>query len=140
MNKISQDEIQQWVEKLPLAPGIEPGTENEADVKNYRLLFDLLDEGPKAELSYSFTANLHRRIQAITNRRIGLKWYGIAACLSILGFGFAYCLLFFYSANAAAGFAGVINKYKWMLLFIGACFLIVQFLEGYLNNRQKQMQ
>ncbi len=138
MSKISQDEIQQWLEKQPHAPGIEPGAENEADLKNYQLLFDLLDEGPPAELSYSFTANLHRRIQAATSRRIGLKWYGIAAVLTIIGFSLAYCSLLFYSANAASGFAEVLNKYKWVLLFVSACFLIVQFLESYLNDRQKQ--
>jgi len=138
MSKISQDEIQQWLEKQPLAPGIEPGTENEADLKNYRLLFDLLDDGPPTELSYSFTANLHRRIQAASSRQIGFKWYGIAAVLTIIGFGLTYCLLLFYSTNAASGFAEVVNKYKWVLLFVSACFFIVQFLESYLDGRQKQ--
>jgi hypothetical protein len=134
MKKLTPDEIQQIAENEISGPEGPKIAEYEKDVEAYRLVFELLDEGPDISLSYGFIAKLSRRISAATDRRISLKWYVFSAVLVCLAFGISYLFISIYDFRAAQQFISFIDQFKWGLSFTTAAFLTIQYFDRRLNT------
>jgi hypothetical protein len=127
--RLTEEEIQQLLEKgLPL-PGGDLPPSSEADINAYRSLFDALKKEPPGGLPYDFSAKLVRRLQAEQGGAADGRFY-LWVLLGLLAAVAGACVfLAIQSRDSAAQMTGIVFKYKWGLIFALACFLVVQWLD-----------
>lgn len=122
MNK-SDEEIQKMLEKRRSILTREEFAEDQEDLKIYSRLFDALITAPEVKLSYSFSANVVRKIRQQKQRRSEIKLILLVAALVTAG------LAGFVSSAYFKEVLPAIANSKW-IIFAGLLVLaIVQFLD-----------
>src|SRR3954469_23997367 len=102
--KLTDEEIQQLLEKELAAPNTTGASEN--DLTAYRLLFDALKKEPAGGLPYNFAAKLTRQLQSRKNRTADIKFYLLALFLPIAFLAGAYTILHLFDNKTAIAIAG----------------------------------
>lgn len=120
----SDEEIQKMLEKRSsILPHEESIDDNQEDLKIYSRLFDELSQTPEVKLSYSFSANVIRKIRQQKQRRSEIRLTLLVTVFVITGLvGLAGSAYF-------NEILPVIANSKW-LIFAGLLVLtVVQFLD-----------
>ncbi|WP_221394029.1 hypothetical protein [Dyadobacter sp. NIV53] len=121
MKESDDDEIQKMLEK-----DLNPESQFESDpedLKIYSRLFKELNKEPEVKLSYSFSANVIRKIKYKQQRRSDIRLAILVAGLIITG------LVVFTNSSYFKDALPAISGGKW-LVFAGLLFLtVIQFLD-----------
>ncbi|WP_421795956.1 hypothetical protein [Haliscomenobacter sp.] len=112
MKKFSDEEIQNALDAG------ENLTSEDADIKQYKLLFTALEKTPRATLPLAFSASLVRKIKAKQLRRQDLKLNLLVGFLLTSGLGAGYLCLIWFSPNMVKQFMQILSLYKGIGLLI----------------------
>ena len=112
MKKFSDEEIQN-----ALDAGENLASED-ADIKQYKLLFAALEKTPSATLSLAFSASLVRKIKTKQLRRQDLKLNLLVGFMLTSGLGAVYLCLIWSSPNMVKQFIQILSHYKGIGLLI----------------------
>ena len=122
MKKFSDEEIQN-----ALDAGENLASED-ADIKQYKLLFAALEKTPPATLPLAFSASLVRKIKAKQLRQQDLKLNLLVGFMLTSGLGVVYLCLIWFSPNMVKQFMRILSLYKGVGLLI--LFTLVLFYWG----------
>lgn len=122
MKKMSDEELQQWLENKQQLP---KSDELSDDAKAYRTLFEALGEEPANGLPYDFSAKVTRYVRADVKRGNELKYNLAAAIIFIAVLAVIYGVLAFFTPNQAL----LLLKYKWILLLFPLAFITIQYFD-----------
>lgn len=112
MKKFSDEEIQNALDAG------ENLTSEDADIKQYKLLFAALEKTPQTTLPLAFSASLVRKIKAKQLRRQDLKLNLLAGFLLTSGLGAVYLCLIWFSPNMVKQFMQILSNYEGIGLLI----------------------
>jgi hypothetical protein len=122
MKKMSDDELQQWLDGKPSIPGnVSPNDDAEA----YRNLFEALDKEPEKGLSYNFAAKVTRKINVEQKKNNEIKLNLIAAAIFMALIAVAFGLLTGLKTDAIAK----LSPYKWVFIFSPIAFITIQYFD-----------
>ena len=115
MEELNDDELQELLSR-GAGTGDDLFTPKEnSDLLAYQKLFDTLAEEPSQGLSFSFAANVRRKIQEQLNRKSDRRFNLLAVTIFALSLVLAYCLLMWISPATGGLILNVVLKFKWVL-------------------------
>jgi len=127
MEELNDDELQELLSRgTGTGNNIFSQKEN-SDILAYRKLFTALAEEPSQGLSFSFAANVRRKIQEQLNRKSDRRFNLLAATIFALSIALAYGLLMWISPATGSLILEVVLKFKWvlaMIIIVFFCFLL----------------
>lgn len=122
MKKFSDEEIQNALEAG------ENLASEDADIKQYKLLFAALEKTPPVTLPLAFSASLVRKIKAKQLRRQDLKLNLLVGFMLTSGLGAVYLCLIWFRPNMFEQFIQILSHYKGIGLLI--LFVLLLFYWG----------
>lgn len=122
MKKMTDEELQQWLENNP------PLTQSELtdeETRAYSALFEALNEEPDGGLPFDFAANVTRHVQAEAKRGSELKRYLMNAFWFLLASSAAVALIGLRSHDST----NLLLQNKWIIGFCIIGFCVIQGLD-----------
>lgn len=122
MKKMTDEELQQWLENNPSPT---PGELTDEETRAYSALFDALNEEPEGGLPYDFAANVTRAVQTEAKRSSEWKRYLINAFWFLLASSVAILLIGLRTHDTT----NMLLHYKWIIGFCIIGFCVIQGLD-----------
>jgi hypothetical protein len=128
MKKMTDDELQQWLESGRSMKDLSTGQLDQTDLAVYEWLFSELSKVPAAGLSYGFAEKTGRKAKQQYYRMKDRRLYAMVAvicCIALLAI--AACLIM--NLSAFVLLVSFMSQYKWIFLFAITFFCLFQWLD-----------
>jgi hypothetical protein len=147
MKPINDHEIQRLMEQFELDQLPESlSHEQQQEAKQYKMLFDALEEEPPYQLSADFTDKVMQKAAAYDQRKAWKEYLGLASIIVLAVAGsftalYYTDLLNFKEFMAPANkVVSVFDKYKFIIAFISVVGILSHFAERLVGNNKKSGQ
>jgi hypothetical protein len=134
MKKLTDEEIQKLLEQSLNIPDELDGDD---DTKAYQLLFDGLREEPEAGLPYNFSKKVVAQVQHARNHRQDVKLYVFMAIGIVFGVAIVAAFIAVFNYKAGVQLVTILDTYKWVVIFMIAGVLGIQYLDQGLLKKRK---
>jgi sterol desaturase/sphingolipid hydroxylase (fatty acid hydroxylase superfamily) len=135
MKKLTDEEIQKLLEENLSTPGDDFAEDD--DIKAYQFLFESLKEEPLTGLPYNFSKKVSAQIKVANNRRQDVKLYFFVTIAIMLTVAIVAGFMAVFNYKSTLQLVNVIGTYKWVILFILAGIVAVQYADQKVVKRNK---